>query len=146
MTATTAQPTANLSVSQSAAPNPVSAGGHETFTLTTSNTGPDAATGMLLVVTLPPGATFVSATGGVAPAGGPLTFNLGTLASGATATVNVIVQAVAPGTLVSTATVTSDAFDPAAADNTSATSVTAVAAGETSPPPPHRRTPWGRRS
>ncbi len=134
--AVAAQPTANLSVSQSAAPIPAPAGGNLTFTLTVANAGPDPATGVRLVVTPPPGSTFVSATGGVAPAGGTVTFNLGTLASGATATVNVIVQSGAPGTLVSTATVASDASDPATADNTATTSVTVVPIFIVEPPPP----------
>ena len=75
------QPTANLSVSQSATPNPAAAGGNLTFTLTVANAGPDPATGVHLVVTPPAGATFVSATGGVMPVGGTLTFNLGSSAT-----------------------------------------------------------------
>ncbi len=136
VTATVAQPTANLSVSQSAAPNPVSAGSNVTFTLTVANAGPDAATNVRLVVTPPSGAAFISATGGVAPAGGTLTFVIGTLASGGSATIDVIVQAAAPGTLVSMATVTSDATDPATADNTGTASVTVAPVTTVNPPPP----------
>ena len=115
-------------------------GGDQTFSLTVANAGPDPATGVQLVVTPPAGATFVSATGGVTPVGGTLTFDLGTLANRASVTVSVTVRPDAPGTLVGTATVTSSSPTPRRPT--------------TRPPsrsPRHRRTtarvtPWGRRS
>jgi uncharacterized repeat protein (TIGR01451 family) len=126
---TTGRVTANLSVSQSAAPNPARVGIDLVFTLTVANAGPDPATGVRLVVAAPAGATFVAATGGVVPVGGILTFELGVLASGASATLNVVVRPTVTGTLVSAAGVLSSTPDPTAADNSIATAV------ESLPPP-----------
>ena len=123
VTAGSAQPTANLSVSQSAIPNPAPTGGDQTFSLTVANAGPNPASGAQLVVKLPAGATFVSATGGVAPVGGALTFNLGTLPNQSSVTVSVTVLLDAPGTLLGTATVTSSTPDPATADNSTTVTV-----------------------
>ena len=107
VTDSTATPAANLSVSQSATPNPVSAGRDLTFTVTVTNAGPGPATGALLVVTPPAGATFVSATGGVMPVGGTLTFNLGTIGNGTSSSVTIVVRPATPGSCVSSAVVAS---------------------------------------
>jgi hypothetical protein len=79
-----------------------------------------------LVVAPPSGATFVSATGGVTPAGGTLTFNIGALANGARAVVTVVVRPLAPGSFVSSATVSANEPDPAMGDSTSSLTVAAV--------------------
>jgi Domain of unknown function DUF11 len=125
------QPIANLSVFQSATPNPAPMGGDQTFSLTVASAGPDAASGAQLVVALPAGATFVSATGGVTPVGGTLTFDLGTLANQASVTVSVTVLLNAPGTLVGSATVTSSTLDPTTADNTTTVTVPGDSVGPT---------------
>ena len=96
-----------------------------------ANAGPNPASGVQLVVTPPAGATFVSATGGVAPVGGTLTFDLGTLVNQASVTVSVIVGLDAPGTLFGTATVTSSTPDPATADNTTTVTVPGDSVGPT---------------
>jgi len=57
---------ADLSVTNSASPNPVNAGTNITYTQTVTNAGPAAAVTPKLVETLPPGTTAVSLTG---PAG-----------------------------------------------------------------------------
>jgi uncharacterized repeat protein (TIGR01451 family) len=129
--ATTIPPSANLSVSESATPNPAPTGGNQTFSLTVANAGPNSASGVQLVVTPPAGAAFVSATGGVAPVGGTLTFDLGTLANQASVTVSVTVRLDAPGTLVGSATVTSSTPDPATADNTTTVTVPGDSVGPT---------------
>jgi uncharacterized repeat protein (TIGR01451 family) len=83
---------ADLSVAVTASPNPAQVGQDVTFTIVVTNSGPDAATGAVLVDTLPTNATFLSATGRLTPVGGHLTFNLGTLASGASTTLTVELQ------------------------------------------------------
>ncbi len=123
-------------------------GGDQTFSLTVANAGPNPASGVQLVVTPPAGATFVSATGGVAPVGGTLTFDLGTLANQASVTVSVTVRLDAPGTLVGTATVTSSTPDPATADNTTTVTVPGDSVGPTIsnlllPNPKAKTTPAG---
>src|SRR5262249_51821554 len=74
-------------------PDPVNIGQEVTYTVTVTNNGPDPATGVTLTDTLDPGATFVSATGGVTPVGGVLTFHLRTLADGGSATVTIVGRA-----------------------------------------------------
>ena len=66
-------------------------GNELTYTITVHNGGAIAATGVKLTDRLPKGVTFVSATGGVTPSDGVLTFDLGTLGGGAEATVSVVV-------------------------------------------------------
>jgi uncharacterized repeat protein (TIGR01451 family) len=87
---------ADLSVTFGPAPNIAVAGRDLTYTLTVKNAGPGPATGVILTQTLPPGTTFVSATGGVSPVNGELTFQLGSLAPGVT-TITVVVRPI-PGT------------------------------------------------
>ena len=49
------------------------------YTITVRNTGPDAATGVVLTDTIPAGLTFVSATNGGTESGGIVTWNIGNL-------------------------------------------------------------------
>ena len=116
---------ADLSVSVTDAPDPVAVGGDLTYTIIVTNAGPDAATGVTLTDTLPSGVTFVSATGGATPVGNTLTFDLGTLANAAGATVTVVVRPTTAGALTNSAGVTSAVVDPATVNN-SATATTTV--------------------
>ena len=54
---------ADLALAKSGAPNPVVGGANVTYTLTPSNLGPNIATGIRIVDTLPPALAFVSAAG-----------------------------------------------------------------------------------
>jgi len=89
----------NLSITQTAAPNPVLAGQNLKYTITVRNNGPSIATGVRVTDLLPDGANFVSA----APSTGTCAFNaavicdLGTLSKGGTATVTVTVTLSVPG-------------------------------------------------
>ncbi len=121
---------ANLQVTKSVAPAAQNAGSTATWTVTVRNNGPGTATGVSLSDDLPAGITVQSITPsqGTCGTGDPFTCNLGTLASGATATVAVAARpalATAGTTLTNSATATSTSFDPDSSDNT-ATSGLAV--------------------
>jgi uncharacterized repeat protein (TIGR01451 family) len=93
-----------LSVSKTDSPDPVAAGANITYTLTYANTGNANATGVALADTVPANTTFVSATGGGALSAGVVTWNLGTLAPGPSASVQMVVKVASPlpsGTLIS---------------------------------------------
>ena len=60
-------PPADLALTKAASPDPVLAGNKLTYTLTITNSGPSAATGVTLIDTLPAGVTFVSSTPMVRP-------------------------------------------------------------------------------
>jgi uncharacterized repeat protein (TIGR01451 family) len=124
---------ADLAVSGSAAPSPVTVGGQLTYTIQVANAGPDGAGGVTLADTLPAGVTLVSAHASQGScAGNPaVVCSLGTLASGGTATVTLVVTPTVAGTLIDTATVASGVLDPNPANNSAVftTTVTAATAG-----------------
>jgi virginiamycin B lyase len=107
------------------APSSATVGSNVTYTLTVTNNGTAEATGVKLTGTLSGAATFVSATGGVTPLNGVLTFLLGNLAAGAQTTVTIVVTPTAAGALTESATVSMNQTDPTPADNT-VTSTTQV--------------------
>ncbi len=111
------------------APSSVTLGQQVTYSLTVTNQGTAAGTGVSLTDTLPSGVTFVSATGGVAPVNGVLTFALGSLDAKADASVTIVVTPTAAGPLSDTAAASMDQTDPTPADNsvTLPTTVAAVA-------------------
>ena len=93
--ATALEPPADLSASGSWRRE---AGGDLTFTMTTFNHGPAGATEVEATLTLPAGATFVSATqGDCAGSGEQVTCNLATLANGASATFEIASTASSSG-------------------------------------------------
>ncbi|MGB8989662.1 MAG: hypothetical protein WCC37_23900, partial [Candidatus Sulfotelmatobacter sp.] len=118
---------ADLSVSNSASPNPVSAGNNITYTQTVVNTGPASASTISLAETLPANTTAVSLTG---PAGwtcsvGTLTCTISTLAvttANFTFVVKVNTNATPGSTITQTATVTS-VSDPNPGNNSASASV-----------------------
>ena len=117
-------PEADLAVIKTAQPTPVIAGHQITYTFTTTNNGPLAATNAILTDVLPAGETYVSSTssqGWVTNNNGTLTVTIGNLANGATATTTVIVTvaASATGSVTNTVTVGADQADPNLANNTS---------------------------
>jgi len=116
---------ADLSLSASAAPEPVGVGSNLVYSLTITNAGPDAATGVVVSNQIPADVTFVSATGGATPSGGVLLLNLGSLAEGATNLVQIAVQPTVAGQLTNLFQVFANEFDPMLMNN-SATVVSAV--------------------
>jgi uncharacterized repeat protein (TIGR01451 family) len=141
-------PTADLSVLQTA---PAGAGILQTFSynILVTNGGPSPATNATLTDTLPPGATFVSASSGqgsCGQAGGVVTCNLGSMPSGASVTATVAVTAgLLPGTLNNTASVKATEADPNLANNTSTATTNVgllpVTAPVATPTPPASPTP-----
>jgi uncharacterized repeat protein (TIGR01451 family) len=126
---TTVNPVADLSVTKSGAPDPVAPGGLVTFTIVVANSGPSAATGVILSDPITNG-TLQSVTGpgcATVKAKGKTTATcaIGTLANGANATVTVVVAAPKKqGPMSDTATVTATEADPNTANNSATASVT----------------------
>jgi uncharacterized repeat protein (TIGR01451 family) len=117
--------TADLGVSGTARGS-VILGSELTYSLTVTNDGLSGATGVSLTDTLPRGVTFVSATGGVTPANGELSFNIGDLAAGASVNFSIVVTPTEALTLTNQASVSGNESDPTPADN-SLTQTTEVA-------------------
>jgi uncharacterized repeat protein (TIGR01451 family) len=119
----------DLGITKEANPSVVQPGGSITYDLEVTNYGPtDAATGVEVIDTLPPGVTFQSATasqGTCQQNAGIVTCALGTMAVNATVTVQIIVQAPdVPGQLTNVATVSSDVPEPFGDNNTAEAVVT----------------------
>jgi uncharacterized repeat protein (TIGR01451 family) len=99
------------------APDVATVGKSLAYTISVTNNGTAGATGVTLADTLPSGATFDSATSGVVPTNGVLTFHVGDLGAGATAKFKIVVTPTAPGRLVNQATVSMSQNDSTPADN-----------------------------
>jgi len=125
----------DLSIVKAGAPNPVEAGALLTYTMTVTNNGPDGATGVTVVDTLPSDVTFVS--GNVDGNGaqvsfdagtGVLTANIGAMSNGqvSVVTVDVTVGANPANTLSNTATVSATPNTDSNPANNSSNITTAV--------------------
>jgi len=103
------------------------------YTLTATNLGPQQATGVTLTDTLPVGVSLVNVTtssGNCSVAAGIVICSLGSLASGASATVTIrVTTPVSPGSIVNTAGIVAQQTDPDPANN-SASLTTAVLGAE----------------
>lgn len=113
----------DLAVTQTDSPDPVNVASPLNYQLLVSNNGPDPATGVTVVDTLPAGVTFQSASstqGSCSESGGIVTCVLGPMAAGANATINVTVTApVITGTITNSAIVSGNEPDPIAGNNAS---------------------------
>ena len=107
------------------------AGSPLTYALTVTNDGTGLATGVNLTDTLPSGVMFFSATDGVRPVSGVLTFSIGDLDAGASASFTIVVAASAAGTLVDSAGVSMDQVDPTPVDNSASVQTTVADAADT---------------
>lgn len=124
---------ADVSITKTDSPDPQGVGGNITYTVTVSNAGPDPATNVALTDTLSGAATtFVSVTSAgntCNSAGFPaITCTMGTIASGTSETVTIVVTATAAGTVTNTASSTATEPDPNTANNTNIAQNTAVQA------------------
>jgi uncharacterized repeat protein (TIGR01451 family)/CSLREA domain-containing protein len=134
---TTAQAAADLAITKSASPNNPRVGTNLNYALTITNNGPAAATGVSVTDQLPSNVQFISArpSQGTCGAPNPIVCSLGNLAVGASATINVVVQPTAAGTLSNSASVTGNQQDPNPANNTAGVTNTAQAASCPTRPP-----------
>ncbi len=114
-------PDADVSIAKSVAPTQVALGDIAVFTLTATNNGPGTATNVVVSDTLPVGLDYVSNDCGASFAAPTLTWNIASLADGASAVCNVTVTVNASGT--NNATISSDQNDPVAANNAAAATV-----------------------
>src|SRR5215468_10529784 len=131
-------PTADLSITKTASPDPVTTGDDVTYTVTVTNNGPDPATSVVVTDNLPAETTFVScASTGEGVCGGSgnnrtVTFPL--LPSGQSETITFVANvncSVADGTVISnTATAGSSTPDPNPNNDSSTATTTA-----SNPPP-----------
>jgi len=124
-------PTADLQITVSDTPDPLPEGGRLTYTLTVTNAGPGSATVVSLNDTLPTAVTLVSAVTnqGSCPAATPgattfINCALGTLDSGASAKVTVVVQTPTAGTITNKAVVSGNVLDGTNANNSASTTTT----------------------
>ena len=115
-------PSTDLSITKSASPDPILGGTNLTYTITVTNNGSDAASGVTVQDTLPAGTTFVSvnpSTPTCSNSSGTVSCNLGSLANGATVTVTVVVTVPnAAGWIRNVATVSLATDDPDSSNNT----------------------------
>ena len=111
---------ANLSLAESASPNPATPGAAVTFTTTVTNRGPARATGVVLTNGLPAGTSLISlgsSQGVCTNNGGTLVCTLGNLDAGASATMTFVVLPAAGGTVRAVSGVKFNEQDPDPSDN-----------------------------
>jgi uncharacterized repeat protein (TIGR01451 family) len=123
----------DLAMNMTDSPDPVVAGSNLTYSIVATNNGPNVVTDARVFDRLPGGATFVSATasqGTCILSNGFVTCTLGTLNSGSTATINIVVVPSMESILTNTAAIYSDASDPTPTNNW----VQAVTSVQGSPP------------
>lgn len=119
---------ADMQIRKQAAPRTVSPYSDLVYTLIVSNAGPDGATEVQVVDTLPDGVTFLSAAAGQGSANhanGVVTCALGAIEENRSVVVTIRVQVVKSGVLTNTATVAATQTDPDPSNN-AATQTVAV--------------------
>jgi len=127
-------PQADLSLSASAAPEPVGVNSNLVYSIVITNQGPNVASGVTVSNRIPVGVNFVSATGGATPTNGVLLVNLGSLTNGAVTNVQVIVQPTTAGKLTNFFQIFADQTDPVLTNNFAA--VISTVTNVTVVPPP----------
>ncbi|HEX2835217.1 MAG TPA: DUF11 domain-containing protein [Thermoanaerobaculia bacterium] len=107
---TAAPASADISIVKSTNSSQAVTGTNISYTILVSNAGPSPATNVIVTDDLPAGLAFVSATPsqGTCNASDPVSCNLGTIPSGANATISLVATVIASsGTVANTASVTS---------------------------------------
>jgi uncharacterized repeat protein (TIGR01451 family) len=122
---------ADLSVTKTDEPDPVTVGAALTYTVVVTNLGPQEATSVVLSDRMPAQSDFVSATptsGKCEDKGTRVVCELGNLAKDATATVTIVVRPTKTGTIDNVASVDSVETDPAPLNDTAVASTRVTAA------------------
>ena len=137
LTLYTVNPTIDLALSLTSAPNPVVLGNRVSYTTTITNQGPFTATGVKLTNALPVGAVFVSASspqGSCALVGTNVVCTVGSLTNGASVTVTIVVTPTIPGVNASSAVVAANEIELNPADNRGVTTTQVNGAALSSTP------------
>ena len=106
-----------------AVPDRLEVNSNSTVTVEVENTDDAEATGVAVATTLPGGVTFVSGSAGCAAAGPVVNCAIGTVAAGASAEVEMVVNVTSAGANVIESTVTSASADPFPENNTASVTV-----------------------
>ena len=126
--ATARIPSADLSLKKADSPDPAHVGQPLTYTITVINNGPDTASGVTVDDPLPKSTGFGSASttqGSCTRVKTSVTCNLGSLASGDSARVTILVKPTQKGTITNTATVASaQPIDPDKSNNSDTATTT----------------------
>jgi uncharacterized repeat protein (TIGR01451 family) len=123
----------NLSVTQSDSIDPSPAGSRVTYTIRVKNNSSAMATGVLVTDTMPTGVPFVSVTsdiGSCTRSSGTITCRIYSLSGGASATITLVLQPKAVGTITNKANVTANEPDSDPTDNSATESTTITAASD----------------
>ena len=96
-----------------------------TFTVTLTNSGPNASAGVTVTDLLPAGLTLVSATPSVGTYSAGV-WNVGTVANGATPTLVIVATVAGYTQITNTATAGATTFDPVSANNSASAAVDAL--------------------
>jgi uncharacterized repeat protein (TIGR01451 family) len=140
--ATAAPGPTDLSITKTDSPDPIVQGNNLTYTIRVMNSGANDATNVVVTDNLPASTDvdFVSSkttAGTCQHTGSTVTCDLGTVTSGSTQTVTIVVKTKRRGTLSNTATV-------ASSDDTNAANNSATAATTVNKPPKQPKKPKGR--
>lgn len=118
-------PTADLSLTLNDSPDPAATGNNLTYTVTITNHGPSAATGITITNFLPPGVSFVSQNYTCTNINNTLVCPLAFLPKDGVLSFNIVVSPNVIGLITNTATVRANETDPNLLNNT-ASAVTTV--------------------
>ncbi|HSG61876.1 MAG TPA: DUF11 domain-containing protein, partial [Pseudomonadales bacterium] len=99
-----------------------------TYTISVTNQGPDAATGVVVNESLPQGLEFISNSGAGSYDAANGTWTIGNMANGETATLTLTAKVLTTDTITNIVTVSGDQVDPDGSDNTDNAKVGAKAA------------------
>ena len=120
---------ADLAVSITDSPDPVTMGSNLTYTVTVTNNGPSVATGVTMTDALPAAVSFVSASSSQGSCTGTttVTCNLGAVATSTSATVTIVGRPTTAGTISNMASAMAAQNDPNPSNNSAATSTSVTA-------------------
>ncbi|GAA4306069.1 hypothetical protein GCM10023183_20890 [Nibribacter koreensis] len=118
----TVKATADVAVTNTVSPGPYSTNTVVTYTVGVTNNGPSTATNVVVTDKLPSSLTFVSAVGGTYDAGTGV-WTVGTLASGASATLQITATINQSAVITTTATQSHTEYDNVMGNNSASTSI-----------------------